>query len=73
MTNALDTARAIALSNANAAFDQAGDFSSLLDAIASYWDNACDTLVEEGIASDECHAEMERAFEERIAALSAAK
>ena len=71
MTNALETARDIATRNANAAFDQVGDFSSLEDAIASYWDNACDTLVEEGLANDECHAQMERAFADRVTALRA--
>ena len=65
----LTKAREIGLANAAASFDQACDFDNIDHAIASYCDNACDTLVEEGLANDECHAEMMRAFDNCVIAL----
>jgi hypothetical protein len=62
-------AQKIGISNANMAFDQAYDYDTLDDAIASFWDNVHDTLVEEGILTDETFAEAERAFDTRIAQL----
>jgi hypothetical protein len=62
-------AQTIGISNANMAFDQANDYGTLEDAIASFWDNVQDTLAEEGILTDETHAEAERAFDARVAQL----
>lgn len=67
----IETAQEIGILNANAAFDQFRDFDSLDCAIASYWDNARDTLAECGLANDACHVAMERAFNERVATLRA--
>ena len=62
-------AQEIGINNANAAFDQAYDFDTLEDAIASYWDNVQDSLGDEGILNDETFAEAERAFDKRVAQL----
>ena len=62
-------AQEIGISNAESAFDQAYDFKTLEDAIASYLDNVQDTLAEEGILTDETYAEAERAFDARVAQL----
>jgi hypothetical protein len=62
-------AEAIGISNANMAFDQANDYGTLENAIASFWDNVQDTLTEEGILNNETFAEAEHAFDTRIAQL----
>jgi hypothetical protein len=62
-------AEAIGISNANMAFDQVNDYDTLADAIASFWDNVQDTLVEEGILTDETFSEAQRAFDARVAQL----
>ena len=66
-------ANEIGISNANMAFDQAYDFATLEDAIASYWDNVQDSLADEGLLTNEAFAEAERAFDKRIAQLRAAQ
>ena len=62
-------AKKIGISNANMAFDQANDYGTLEDAIASCWDNVQDTLAEEGILTEETFAEAQHAFDTRIAQL----
>jgi hypothetical protein len=62
-------AQEIGISNANMAFDQANDYGTLDNAIASFWDNVQDTLAEEGILNNETFAEAEHAFDTRIAQL----
>ena len=48
--------------NAMTAIDQAAEYRDLAEALASHYDNACDTLVDEGLLNDENLAEMTRAF-----------
>ena len=62
-------AEEMGISNANMAFDQAYDFDTLEDAIASYWDNVQDSLGDEGILNDETFGEARRAFDKRVAQL----
>ncbi len=62
-------AQEIGISNADMAFDQAYDYDTLEDAIASFLDNVHDTLVEEGILTKETFAAAERAFDTRVAQL----
>jgi hypothetical protein len=62
-------AQTIGINNANMAFDQANDYDTIADAIASHWDNVQDTLAEEGILTDETFAEAQRAFDARVAQL----
>ena len=62
-------AEKIGISNAEGAFDQAYDFATLDDAIASYWDNVQDSLADEGLLTDETFAEAQHAFDTRIAQL----
>jgi hypothetical protein len=65
----IQKAQEIGISNAEGAFDQANDYGTLEDAIASFWDNVQDTLVEEGILTEETFAAAERAFDARVAQL----
>ena len=51
----------IARSNASTAFDQAGDYTSLQEAIDSYEINMGDTLVEEGFRNDPDYDDLVRA------------
>ena len=51
----------IARSNASTAFDQAGDYASLQEAIDSYEINMGDTLVEEGFKNDPDYDDLVRA------------
>ena len=62
-------AQKIGISNAEGAFDQAYAYGTLEDAIASFWDNAQDTLIEEGILTDETLREAQAAFDARVALL----
>lgn len=64
-------AREIGLSNADQAFDQASDYSSLQSSIDSHYENIQDSLTDEGILSDETLREAQKAFEARIAVLTA--
>jgi hypothetical protein len=65
-----DKARSIARSNASAAFDQAGEYGSLDEALDSYRTNMVDTLAEEGLRDDPDYvyllAAAERAFEAEV-------
>jgi hypothetical protein len=65
----IQKAQEIGISNANMAFDQAYDYDTLEDAIASFLDNVQDTLVEEKILTKETFAAAERAFDTRVAQL----
>jgi hypothetical protein len=65
----MSQAQEIGIGNAEMAFDQAYDYGTLENSIASFFDNMCDTLVGEGIMNDATFAEAERAFDERIAQL----
>jgi hypothetical protein len=60
----------IGIANAEAAFDQVRDFSSLADAIASYFENIQDTLSESGILTDAAFLEAEKAFDDRVRLLT---
>jgi hypothetical protein len=58
----------IARSNASTAFDQAGDYASLQEAIDSYEINMGDTLVEEGFKNDPDYDDLVRAANRAFAA-----
>lgn len=52
----------IAISNADEAFDQVGDYENLQAALDAYWDNASDTLLEHGYSpQDPDHSRFEDA------------
>lgn len=65
-----DKARNIAKANAGAAFDQAGEYRSLDEALDSYRTNMVDTLEEEGLRGDPDYdsllAAADRAFEAEV-------
>lgn len=63
-------AQEIGISNANMAFDQAYDFDNLASAIASHFENIQDSLIDEGILSDETLREAHEAFDARVADLN---
>lgn len=69
MEMVMTKAQEIGISNAEAAFDQVHDYSSLQEAINSHYENVQDTLMDEGILTDETLVEAQRAFDARIAQL----
>ena len=67
----LNRAKEIGEANADAAFDFRSDYTSLENAIDSFFWNCQDTLIEEGILDDDTLHEAVTAFNNRIAVLKA--
>jgi hypothetical protein len=66
MTN-LTFAQDIGITCANLAFDCAGDYADLDTSIDSYRLNVQDTLIDEGVLTEDTCREAFRAFDDRVA------
>jgi hypothetical protein len=66
MTN-LTFAQDIGITCANLAFDCAGDYADLDTSIDSYRLNVQDTLIDEGMLTEDTCREAFRAFDDRVA------
>jgi hypothetical protein len=60
-------AQSLGIASANLAFDCAGDYLDLDHSIDSYRLNIQDTLIEEGMLTDDNCREAFRAFDDRVA------
>jgi hypothetical protein len=60
-------AQSLGITSANLAFDCAGDYLDLEHSIDSYRLNIQDTLIEEGMLTDDNCREAFRAFDDRVA------
>jgi hypothetical protein len=68
----LTFAQDLGITSANLAFDCAGDYLDLDHSIDSYRLNIQDTLIEEGLLTDDNCREAFRAFDDRVAQRRAA-